>query len=424
VWEVRLDSGAANNPKGGGLEEPTTKSIRRSRSEEESAVSNLILLAMIRHRKGKSDEQLDSNGTDESDGILGRILDREGDSIIEKSDVGNVTMKEDVGVKDGASAAEAASRIIEGEANVVAILPVVGRASTSSDESNEEQVQRMEALFSDSNIPFPEDVLIVPGSFNPPHRGHVALANAAAEALQRLRREEASRLSSKPRSRYSSRISSVSSSSSSSSLILDNLWSTVGQHFEQEGRVTVLFEMSVTNADKPPLDPLEAKRRVDSFATLMSPSLEGKVPEDWAVILTNAPLFSQKASVLGDLMMGGDPGGGGSFGSSDGIGTVQRRMSFVLGTDTMVRIINPKYYGNSREDMLAALREMNERGVHFIVGGRLEQGTENGSRFVNGEEEAESLPPDVRQMFTLLNEEEFRLDISSTELRKRLACTE
>ena len=51
-------------------------------------------------------------------------------------------------------------------------------------------------------------------------------------------------------------------------------------------------------------------------------------------------------------------------------------MSFVLGTDTMVRIINPKYYGDSRENMLEALADMKEKGVHFIVGGRLEQGKE------------------------------------------------
>lgn len=42
----------------------------------------------------------------------------------------------------------------------------------------------------------------------------------------------------------------------------------------------------------------------------------------------------------------------------------------------MVRILNPKYYGNSEEDMLDAVREMGRAGVHFVVGGRLEQ---NGS---------------------------------------------
>ena len=40
--------------------------------------------------------------------------------------------------------------------------------------------------------------------------------------------------------------------------------------------------------------------------------------------------------------------------------------------------------------------------------------------FVNGDEEVKSLPPNVQQMFTLLTEEEFRLDISSKELRVQL----
>ena len=39
--------------------------------------------------------------------------------------------------------------------------------------------------------------------------------------------------------------------------------------------------------------------------------------------------------------------------------------------------------------------------------------------FINGEEEVRSLPKDIQQMFTLLSEDEFRLDISSTELRKQ-----
>lgn len=41
-------------------------------------------------------------------------------------------------------------------------------------------------------------------------------------------------------------------------------------------------------------------------------------------------------------------------------------------------------------------------------------------RFVNGKDEHESLPMHVRQMFTLLDEKDFRVDISSTELRKKL----
>ena len=47
----------------------------------------------------------------------------------------------------------------------------------------------------------------------------------------------------------------------------------------------------------------------------------------------------------------------------------------VIGTDTMVRLLNPKYYNNDREQMLETIREMGKEGVHFCVGGRLEQQT-------------------------------------------------
>lgn len=49
------------------------------------------------------------------------------------------------------------------------------------------------------------------------------------------------------------------------------------------------------------------------------------------------------------------------------------QLGFVIGTDTMVRILNPKYYGDDRDTMLEAVREMGRSGVHFVVGGRLEQ---------------------------------------------------
>jgi len=86
-----------------------------------------------------------------------------------------------------------------------------------------------------------------------------------------------------------------------------------------------------------------------------------------------------------------------------------------------VRIINPKYYENSEDNMVAALTAMKERGVHFIVGGRLEQGIQ-GERpnFVSGEEELLSLPSNVQDIFTILKEEDFRVDVSSTELRNKI----
>ena len=379
VWEIELDNGVGSS--------------RRSRLEEEGVVSNLILLMMLQYQEEGISMDSRPFKSDEIGDILIQILDRDGDGITMKR-INGSTNTSDNGAADGAT------KIINGDANVVAVLPF---SSSSQDDKQETQMQ---ALFSDGNIPFPQDVLIVPGSFNPPHQGHVCLANAAVLALKRLRQQEIQDNIEEGQkrpyySRYSSLSSTKLSSSSSSSAILQRMWSTVDQYSDEQYDPTVFFEMSVTNADKPPLDPKEVERRVSMFTSL--PTCD--MPKDWSVILTNAPLFSHKTEMLDNLILSGDN---------------SRKMSFVLGTDTFVRIINPKYYNNSRDEMLKALVDMRDKGVHFIVGGRIEQGTENKSTFINGEEEARSLPSDIQSMFTLLTEDEFRLDISSTELRKKM----
>ncbi|KAL7533426.1 hypothetical protein ACHAXR_005230 [Thalassiosira sp. AJA248-18] len=390
VWVVELDSSGTNQTMEG--------AHRRSRLEEEAVISNLILLALIQYREQfkSTDNDSDESGTQNYQHLLGQILDREGDSVARRIIDGGRDGKY------GKSPSAGASQIINGDASIVAVLPVTE--------------QRMEAVFSDNKIPFPQDVLIFPGSFNPPHQGHIRLVNAAVSALRRLRRKGEREItnndnnaitssSSRPYSRYPS-FSSVSPSST----VL------------KKDDPTVFFEMSATNPDKPPSDPLEVERRVNLFTSILPTS---GMPQDWAVILTYAPflclsailrnasLISQNRSILDELLAGN------SEGSLSSENQTNRKVSFVMGTDTMARIINPKYYGNSRDSMLAALVYLKEKGVHFIVGGRLEQGTENKTKFVNGKKEVKSLPPGVQDMFTLLTEEEFRLDISSTELRKR-----
>jgi hypothetical protein len=39
----------------------------------------------------------------------------------------------------------------------------------------------------------------------------------------------------------------------------------------------------------------------------------------------------------------------------------------------MIRILSPKYYDQSFDNMLEAVRDMGRSGVRFVVGGRLEQ---------------------------------------------------
>jgi hypothetical protein len=411
VWEMILDDddddgGGGGTDDGGGMIAAgggDATRPRRSRMEEERVVSNAVLLAMLRCRERRryratSREGIENDGydivDDGDDGIaslLRGILDRDGDVITERtmdhtgvvsasvSDGADMRFGGTGKVDVGKSVAWGASRIIDGKANAVAILPVVVRTGPTT------RAIRMEALLADDDIPLPHDVLIVPGSFNPPHAGHVGLANAAVAALRRLRRWEmngGSGVASSGGRRFRAPSPPSPPSTSIPTSILRSMWDTVGEHIEGQYDPPVLFEMSVTNADKPPLDPTEVERRVDLFASLSF--LSSEMPKDWGVILTNAPLFSHKTGVLNSLLLANndDTARGDDPVSHSEIwhltrGRHRRKMSFVVGTDTLLRIIDPKYYGNNLGGMISALLCMKDRGVHFIVGGRLEQGTKN-----------------------------------------------
>eukprot|EP00557_Chaetoceros_sp_GSL56_P001476 CAMPEP_0176499450 /NCGR_PEP_ID=MMETSP0200_2-20121128/12933_1 /TAXON_ID=947934 /ORGANISM="Chaetoceros sp., Strain GSL56" /LENGTH=728 /DNA_ID=CAMNT_0017897869 /DNA_START=333 /DNA_END=2519 /DNA_ORIENTATION=+ len=325
----------------------------------------------------------------------------------------------------------------------------------------------------------PPDPLILPGSFNPPHMGHVTLAHAAIRAMSRKRRMELGLEGNGSNDGGNKVISDdiqlndnnngddiddryfVDGKNGDSShyvddisFILDSMWSTTeNQVFQQQqqqmqlssnddvqGPFTVLFEMSLTNADKPPMEAQEASRRVSLFGDLVqeinSVIQQGKdhsppevstakgsqqviatMPKDWGVLLTNAPLFQEKVRVLQKYLAPSGPGG---LGAKHG-----RKMTFVIGTDTMVRILHPKYYGNVMDNVIKSLRDMKREGVHFVVGGRLEQikkadGTlSKEAKFVTGDQELNHLPTDVAEMFTMIQEKDFRVDISSTELRAK-----
>lgn len=143
-----------------------------------------------------------------------------------------------------------------------------------------------------------------------------------------------------------------------------------------------MFEISVVNVDKPPLEASIVKKRLNQF-----------VKSGFKVVVTRARRFDQKAKLL--------PG-----------------TTFVIGSDTAMRLVDPKYYGNEGEmiDSLVSLRQMDSS---FLVAGRVKNGT-----FVTLDDVP--VPPGFAMMFEELPESEFRLDISSTELRgmKRLGGQE
>jgi hypothetical protein len=149
----------------------------------------------------------------------------------------------------------------------------------------------------------------------------------------------------------------------------------IGQAAAQLG-LPGLFELPVANADKGTLIAEEVQRRLGQFA--------GRSP----VVLSRAALFVEKAHLF--------PGS-----------------VFVVGYDTAVRLVNPRYYGGEA-GLHEALATIAAAGCRFLVAGRAEQGT-----FRTLDDVA--LPPDYAGLFQGLAEADFRVDISSTALREQSA---
>ena len=132
------------------------------------------------------------------------------------------------------------------------------------------------------------------------------------------------------------------------------------------------YELPVVNADKPPLAPNEVERRLGQFRR-------------YPAILTRAPLFRDKAELF--------PG-----------------CTFVVGYDTAVRLVDPRYYaGPDGRD--AALREIGSRGCRFLAAARPIRG--EGVRTLSDA----AVPHEFADLFLELPRTEFLLDLSSTELR-------
>lgn len=134
----------------------------------------------------------------------------------------------------------------------------------------------------------------------------------------------------------------------------------------------VALELCIANADKPPLDYVEIDRRV------------GALVHRGDLWLTRLPLFTQKAKVFGDV-------------------------TFLVGTDTLVRIADAKYY-RDESDREEKFRRFADRDVRFLVFAR-----EFGGSFqALGDL---SLPQSLSVLCEGVPEEEFRLDLSSSQMR-------
>lgn len=135
----------------------------------------------------------------------------------------------------------------------------------------------------------------------------------------------------------------------------------------------VHFELSVTNVDKPELRGEVVAERLRQFV--------GVGP----VWVTRAAGVVKKSQLF--------PGA-----------------AFVLGFDTAVRLLDPRYYGGDRARDLALARLV-ERGCRVIVGGRIDGAGE----FRVWEDR---LAGEFRRLFEVIPEAEFRVDVSSSDIRR------
>lgn len=133
------------------------------------------------------------------------------------------------------------------------------------------------------------------------------------------------------------------------------------------------FELSVTNVEKAKLDVREIESRLSHFS---------KHDLIW---LTRAPTFVEKSRLF--------PG-----------------VTFLVGADTITRVSDLRYYDDSSSRLRKAVDEIADRGCRFLVFGRITEQTFRTLKELR-------IVDELTCICTEVTEAEFRVDISSTELR-------
>ena len=139
-----------------------------------------------------------------------------------------------------------------------------------------------------------------------------------------------------------------------------------------------VFELGLVNADKAPIAEEEAERRAAQFA--------GYAP----LLLTAEPRFADK------------------------VGWV-RESVFVLGADTLARLVDPRFYAGDRGGMPGAFARIRESGCRFLVAARLDPSSGRMLTLAHC-----AVPRGFERLFEAIPESDFRMDLSSTELREKM----
>ena len=142
---------------------------------------------------------------------------------------------------------------------------------------------------------------------------------------------------------------------------------------EKKTNMPATYEISIGNVEKTLLRYFEIQKILDQFG----------LDDRWA--LTNAPTFADKARIFNDS-------------------------TFILGIDTLTRMFAEKFYGSKRQ-LLESLEDLNTYNANFLVFGRQVEDTyKTLDQFL--------IPSNLIDRFVGISESEFRLDISSREIKK------
>lgn len=142
------------------------------------------------------------------------------------------------------------------------------------------------------------------------------------------------------------------------------------------------FEISVTHPDKGTISEGDIFQRISQFST------------EQGVIISRASLFDDKVKMYGGVR-------------------------FVVGVDTVERILDPKYYKAGQ--FFQSLSNFKVAGCSFLVAGRLRQRKDGHKSHQFLTLADVQIPQGFEDLFRDIREDAFRVDISSTEIRERTA---